>query len=67
LATKEIEDRIMSERRPQGMPPTPANPRFVIDVGQHFSAGTVFSSRERAERMAEQIGLIDYSIREDAA
>jgi hypothetical protein len=26
LPSKEIEDRIMSERRPQPMPPTPPNP-----------------------------------------
>jgi hypothetical protein len=26
LPSKEIEDRIMSERRPQPMPPTPGNP-----------------------------------------
>lgn len=57
----------MSERRPQGPPPTPGNPMFVIEVGHEFAVGTVFSSRERAERVAEQLGLSDYSIREEAA
>lgn len=26
MSTQQIEDRIMAERRPQGMPPTPGNP-----------------------------------------
>jgi hypothetical protein len=43
------------------------SPYFIIDVGRDFSLGTVFATRERAERVAEQIGLIDYSIREEAA
>ena len=67
MPSKEIEDRVMSERRPQPMPPTPGNPMFVIDVGGDFAVGTVFTSKERAVRVAEQLGIGSYSIREEVA
>lgn len=67
MATSEIEARVMSERRPQGPPPTPGNPVFIIDVGHDLAVGTVFASKERAERVAEQLGISDYSVREEAA
>jgi hypothetical protein len=40
---------------------------FIIDVGSDFAVGTVFASKERAERVAEQLGISNYSIREEAA
>jgi len=67
LTTDQVEDRVMSERREQPQPPTPGNPYFVIDVGGDFAIGTVYSSRERATRVAEQLGIGNYSIVEEAA
>jgi hypothetical protein len=40
---------------------------YVIDVGDDLAIGTVFTSKERAVRVAEQLGIGSYSIREEVA
>ena len=37
MSSAEIEQRIMSERRPQGPPPTPCNP--ALEVNAAYAAG----------------------------
>ena len=48
--SKEIEDRIMAERRPQPMPPTPPNPAVYTIECEFLEEGeaTTFSSLHRA-------------------
>lgn len=51
MSSKEIEDRIMSERRPQPMPPTPGNPALYAALGAIAELG----SDDPAERWQHKV------------